>query len=45
MTDDRKNIKVSPERFEQLKAEKPDGTDWGYYLVEVRTVDVQEVDG
>jgi len=35
----RKNIKVSEETFEQLKAEKPDGVTWDYYLTEVRTID------
>lgn len=37
MPDDRKNIKVSPERFEQLKADKPADASWGYYLAELRT--------
>lgn len=36
---ERKNIPVSKERFEQLKEEKPDGVNWGYYLVEIRTID------
>ena len=35
----RKNIKVKPETFEQLKKEKPDGVDWSYYLTEIRTID------
>ena len=41
MTDTRKNIKVSPERFEQLKADKPPDASWGYYLAEIRTVDAE----
>lgn len=39
MTDERRNIKVSAEEFEQLESEKPDGVTWGYYLTEIRTVD------
>jgi len=39
MTDDRKNLKVSKETFDQLKAEKPDGVTWDYYLTEIRTID------
>lgn len=39
MTDDRRNIKVSQDRFDQLKEEKPEGVNWGYYLTEIRTVD------
>lgn len=35
----RKNIKVSQETFEKLKADKPDGVTWDYYLTEVRTVE------
>lgn len=36
---DRKNLKVKPETFEELKAQKPEGVTWDYYLTEVRTVD------
>jgi hypothetical protein len=36
---DRKNIKVSESDFEELKAEKPDGVSWGYYLTEMRTLE------
>lgn len=39
MVDNRKNIKVSPETFEQLSEEKPDGVTWDYYLTEIRTTD------
>ena len=39
MTDNRRNIKVSRETFEELKADKPDEVSWGYYLVELRTVE------
>lgn len=39
MTDDRRNIKVSPDTFETLKADKPAGVTWAYYLTEIRTVD------
>ena len=39
MTDTRKNIKVKPETFEQIDAEKPEGVTWDYYLLEIRTVD------
>lgn len=36
---DRKNLKVRPETFEELIADKPDGVTWDYYLTEIRTVD------
>ena len=32
MTDNRKNIKVDPETFEELKAIKPDRMSWPYFL-------------
>jgi len=35
----RKNIKVKPETFAQIDAEKPEGVTWDYYLLEIRTVD------
>ena len=35
----RRNLKVSDETFQQLKADKPDGVTWDYYLTEIRTVD------
>lgn len=35
----RKNLKISPEAYEELKADKPEGVTWGYYLTEIRTVD------
>ena len=38
MTDDRRNIKVSADTFDQLKADKPDGVTWDYYLTELRTL-------
>lgn len=38
MSDERKNLKVSPEAYRKLKAEKPDGVTWDYYLTEIRTV-------
>ena len=38
MTDTRKNIKVHPETFEELKEEMPNGVTWDYYLTNVRTV-------
>jgi hypothetical protein len=38
MSDGRKNIKLQAEEFRELKAEKPDGVSWGYYLTEIRTV-------
>lgn len=38
MTDDRKNIKLPEEDFEELKREKPSGVSWGYYLTELRTM-------
>lgn len=36
---DRKTIKVQSDEFEELKAGKPDGVSWGYYLTEIRTVE------
>lgn len=39
MVDNRKNIKLDPEAFEQLSEDKPDGVTWGYYLTEMRTPD------
>jgi len=35
---DRKNLKISPEAYDELKADKPDGVTWDYYLTEIRTV-------
>lgn len=29
---DRKNLKISPETFDLLKDDKPDGVTWDYYL-------------
>jgi len=39
MSDERKNIKVSKEAFEELKDEKPPGVTWDRYLTKIRTVD------
>jgi len=39
MTDDRANIKISREAFDELASDKPDGVTWDYYLTEIRTVD------
>lgn len=39
MTDGRRNIKVSTDTFEMLKADKPDGVTWDYYLTEIRTIE------
>jgi hypothetical protein len=36
---ERKQLKVTAEDFAQLKAEKPEGVTWGYYLTEIRTVE------
>jgi len=38
MTDNRRTIKVQDDEFQRLKADKPDGASWGYYLTEIRTV-------
>jgi len=38
VTDDRANIKVDREAFRELKADKPDGVSWAYYLLEHRTL-------
>ena len=37
MTDNRRNIKVSQEAFDELKDDKPTGVTWEYYLTELRT--------
>lgn len=37
MTDSRANIKVSEETFEKLKAEKPKGVTWDYFLLQAVT--------
>jgi len=39
MTDYRANIKLPQDAFDKLKADKPDGVTWKYYLVELRTMD------
>ena len=36
---ERRNIKVQQTEFDQLKADKPEGVSWGYYLTQIRTVD------
>lgn len=35
----RKNLKISKEAFDELKADKPPGVTWDYYLTEIRTVE------
>lgn len=35
MGDSRKNIKVSPETFERLDDDKPEGVTWSHYLDEL----------
>ena len=37
MTDNRRNIKVSQEAFDELKDDKPEQVNWSYYLTELRT--------
>ena len=39
MTDTRRTIKIPDDEFQMLKADKPDGVSWAYYLTEIRTVD------
>lgn len=39
MSAERKNIKLQPDDFERLKADKPESVDWAYYLLEMRTLD------
>lgn len=39
MAGNRKNLKISEEAYEELKADKPSGVTWEYYLTEIRTVD------
>ena len=39
MADTRRTIKLQDDDFQTLKADKPDGVSWGYYLTQIRTVD------
>ena len=39
MSDTRRTIKVKDDEFQRLKADKPEGVSWGYYLTQIRTVD------
>lgn len=37
--DERRNIKLNSEAFEQLKANKPKGVTWDYYLLSMLEAD------